>query len=208
MEKSVIVKQDEAYLDELWFRFKNGDEQALNELARMRYRLLFNYATRFTKDTELIKDCIQDLFLELWYRRTGLVSNPYVTVYLVKSLRNNLLRKIKINSRVADSADFSEACERLTDNLTVETIMISDEAMSEKEAGIRLAISKLPKRQQEVVFLKFYEGMSNDEIAEVMEVERQSVSNFLYRAIGQLKNDLILISRSVPNLLWLLFLPE
>jgi RNA polymerase sigma-70 factor (ECF subfamily) len=208
MEKSVIVKQDEAYLDELWFRFKNGDEQALNELARMRYRLLFNYATRFTKDTELIKDCIQDLFLELWYRRTGLVNNPYVTVYLVKSLRNNLLRKIKINSRVADSADFSEACERLTDNLTVETIMISDEAMSEKEAGIRLAISKLPKRQQEVVFLKFYEGMSNDEIAEVMEVERQSVSNFLYRAIGQLKNDLILVSRSVPNLLWLLFLPE
>lgn len=208
MEKSVVVKQDEAYLDELWFRFKNGDENALNEMARKRYRLLFNYATRFTKDTELIKDCIQDLFLELWYRRTGLVSKPYVTVYLVKSLRNNLLRKIKINSRVAGSADFSEACERLTDNLTVETIMISDEAMTEKEAGIRLAISKLPKRQQEVVFLKFYEGMSNDEIAEVMEVERQSVSNFLYRAIGQLKNDLLLISQSAPNILWLLFWPE
>lgn len=203
MGKTANLPEDEPLLSDLWGRFRQGDETAFDELTKRRYRLLFNYATRFTKNTELIKDCIQDLFLELWYRRTNLSETPYVTVYLIKSLRNNLLRKIRINNRLDSSADIAESCERFTDNLTVETILISSESMTERERDIRSAISRLPKRQQEVIFLKFYEGMSNDEIAKVMEIERQTVANFLYRAIGQLKNDLPVFSRIIPQLVCL-----
>lgn len=202
MGKTANLPEDEPLLSDLWGRFRQGDEEAFDELTKRRYRLLFNYATRFTKNTELIKDCIQDLFLELWYRRASLTETPYVTVYLVKSLRNNLLRKIRINNRLDSSADITESCERFTDNLTVETILISSESMTEREREIRSAISRLPKRQQEVIFLKFYEGMSNDEISNVMEIERQTVANFLYRAIGQLKNDLPVFSRIIPQLIY------
>jgi len=202
MGKTANLPEDEPLLGDLWGRFRQGDEEAFDELTKRRYRLLFNYATRFTKNTELIKDCIQDLFLELWYRRASLTETPYVTVYLVKSLRNNLLRKIRINNRLDSSADITESCERFTDNLTVETILISSESMTEREREIRSAISRLPKRQQEVIFLKFYEGMSNDEISNVMEIERQTVANFLYRAIGQLKNDLPVFSRIIPQLIY------
>ncbi|WP_439585310.1 RNA polymerase sigma factor [Dyadobacter bucti] len=202
MGKTANLPEDEPLLSDLWGRFRQGEEEAFDELTKRRYRLLFNYATRFTKNTELIKDCIQDLFLELWYRRASLTETPYVTVYLVKSLRNNLLRKIRINNRLDSSADITESCERFTDNLTVETILISSESMTEREREIRSAISRLPKRQQEVIFLKFYEGMSNDEISNVMEIERQTVANFLYRAIGQLKNDLPVFSRIIPQLIY------
>ncbi len=202
MGKTANLPEDEPLLSDLWGRFRQGDEEAFDELTKRRYRLLFNYATRFTKNTELIKDCIQDLFLELWYRRASLTETPYVTVYLVKSLRNNLLRKIRINNRLDSSADITESCERFTDNLTVETILISSESMTEREREIRSAISRLPKRQQEVIFLKFYDGMSNDEISNVMEIERQTVANFLYRAIGQLKNDLPVFSRIIPQLIY------
>ena len=202
MGKTANLPEDEPLLSDLWGRFRQGDEDAFDELTKRRYRLLFNYATRFTKNTELIKDCIQDLFLELWYRRASLTETPYVTVYLVKSLRNNLLRKIRINNRLDSSADIAESCERFTDNLTVETILISSESMTEREREIRSAINRLPKRQQEVIFLKFYEGMSNDEISKVMEIERQTVANFLYRAISQLKNDLPVFSRIIPQLIY------
>lgn len=202
MGKTANLPEDEPLLSDLWGRFRQGDEEAFDELTKRRYRLLFNYATRFTKNTELIKDCIQDLFLELWYRRASLTETPYVTVYLVKSLRNNLLRKIRINNRLDSSADIAESCERFTDNLTVETILISSESMTEREREIRNAINRLPKRQQEVIFLKFYEGMSNDEISKVMEIERQTVANFLYRAIGQLKHDLPVFSRIIPQLIY------
>ena len=206
MRKPTIVPEDEPHLGELWNRFRQNDEQAFDELARRRYRLLFNYATKFTKDTELIKDCIQDLFLELWYRRTSLTDTSYVTVYLICALKNNLLRKLKLNNRLDDSADIAVSCEAFTDNLTVETMLISSESMSQKEREIRNAINRLPARQQEVIFLKFYEGLSNDEIAKVMEIERQTVSNFIYRAISQLKNDLPSFSNVIPQIILIFFL--
>ena len=206
MRKPTIVPGDEPHLGDLWNRFRQHDEQAFDELASRRYRLLFNYATKFTKDTELIKDCIQDLFLELWYRRTRLTDTSFVTVYLICALRNNLLRKLKLNNRVDDSADIAVSCEAFTDNLTVETMLISSESMSQKEREIRNAINRLPARQQEVIFLKFYEGLSNDEIAKVMGIERQTVSNFIYRAIGQLKNDLPSFSNVIPQIILAFFL--
>jgi len=206
MRKPTIVPEDEPHLGELWNRFRQNDEQAFDELARRRYRLLFNYATKFTKDTELIKDCIQDLFLELWYRRTRLTDTSYVTVYLICALKNNLLRKLKLNNRLDDSADIAVSCEAFTDNLTVETMLISSESMSQKEREIRNAINRLPARQQEVIFLKFYEGLSNDEIAKVMEIERQTVSNFIYRAIAQLKTDLPSFSNVIPQIILAFFL--
>lgn len=206
MRKPIPVPEDEPHLGDLWNRFRQNDDQAFDELAMRRYRLLYNYATKFSKDTELIKDCIQDLFLELWYRRSRLADTSYVTVYLICALRNNLLRKLKVNTRLDDSADLASSCEAFTDNLTVETMLISSESMSQKEREIRNAINRLPRRQQEVIFLKFYEGLSNDEIAKVMEIERQTVSNFIYRAIGQLKNDLPSFSNVIPQVILVFFL--
>jgi RNA polymerase sigma factor (sigma-70 family) len=206
MRKLTSVPEDEIHLGDLWNRFRQHDEQAFDELAKRRYRLLFNYATKFTKDTELIKDCIQDLFLELWYRRTRLTDTSYVTVYLICALRNNLLRKIKLNNRLDDSADIAASCEAFTDNLTVETMLISSESMSQKEREIRNAINRLPARQQEVIFLKFYEGLSNEEIANVMQIERQTVSNFIYRAISQLKSELPSFSNVIPQIIFIFFL--
>ncbi len=199
------IPSDESYLPDLWTRFRNGEGEAFDELTRRRYKLLFNYATRFSKDTEFIKDCIQDLFLELWYRRESITDTTYVTVYLIKALRNNLLRKLRLQSRLDQSVDINESGENFTDHLTVESILISSESMSLREREIRAAINKLPKRQQEVVFLKFYEGLSNEAIAEVMSIERQTVSNFLHRAISQLKNEIPAISPLLPLLIFKYF---
>ena len=191
MATSTLVPSDELLLAELWTRFKAGDEQAFDQLTRARYRMLFNYATRFTKNRELIKDCLQDLFLELWNRRKAIVDTPYVTIYLIKALRNNLLRKLRKEQGWRAATDEGiEPETSITDGLTAETEWIALEASTETEQSLRQAVGQLPKRQQEVVFLKFYEGLSNDDIAQVMEIEKQTVANFLYRAMTQLRNYL------------------
>ncbi|MBO9637956.1 MAG: sigma-70 family RNA polymerase sigma factor [Siphonobacter aquaeclarae] len=183
-----LVPHDEALMAELWVRFKAGDEQAFDLLTEKRYRTLFNYATRFSKDREFIKDCIQDLFLELWNRRQTIVTTPYVTIYLIKSLRNNLLRKQKQLRQWEFSQDEWDG--EWSDGWTVEEEWISSEFTHESQASLRQAIQALPRRQQEVIFLKFYEGLSNEAIAQVMEVENQTVANFLYRALSQLRNTM------------------
>lgn len=181
------IPHDESRLAELWIRFKAGEEKAFDQLAALRYRTLFNYATRFTKNQDFIKDAIQDLFLELWERRNRLVDTPYVTIYLIKALRNNLVRKLKQEKYWGEtSIDWDE--ETLSDKTNIEKDLIAAELLKEQEGNIRRAIEKLPTRQQEVIFLKFYEGLSNEEIAQIMDIERQTVANFLYRALTQMKN--------------------
>ncbi|RDB03880.1 RNA polymerase sigma factor [Runella aurantiaca] len=192
------IPPDEPVLAQLWRRFQSGDERAFDKLAELRYRLLFNYATRFTKNRDVIKDCIQDLFLELWERREKLVETPYVTIYLVKALRNNLLRKLRQEKSLGETDEWDK--EGLTDEMTIERELIAAELLNEQAQNIRRAIEQLPPRQQEVVFLKFYEGLSNEEIAQIMDIERQTVANFLYRALSQMKHFL-------PSFILLVLLP-
>ena len=80
---------------------------------------------------------------------------------------------------------------QLSDWQTAETEIEQSEADSESSIRVRRAIDGLPKRQQEVVFLKFYEGLENDQIAELMDINRQSVANLLYRALCTLKNQMV-----------------
>lgn len=188
MTSSPSVPADEQRMAQLWIRFKADDEKAFDQLVQARYRVLFNYATRFTKDRNLIKDCIQDLFLELWNRRTAIIETPYVTIYLIKALRNNLLRRMRRETaRPIVSAETVEWEAFATDELTADYKWISDEILVSTEQSLRQAVDQLPKRQQEVVFLKFYEGLANDDIAQIMAIEKQTVANFLYRAITQLR---------------------
>jgi RNA polymerase sigma-70 factor (ECF subfamily) len=49
------------------------------------------------------------------------------------------------------------------------------------------AINQLPPRQKETIYLKFYKNLSNIEVAEIMEVNPQSVSNSIQKAIQKLK---------------------
>lgn len=181
----------EAALSQLWSRFKVGDKHAFNQLIRLRYRALFAYATRFTNDRELIQDCLQELMLELWHRRVNIVETSYVTLYLMKALRNNLLRLLrKERQREAVCDEWYVLSECLTDGQTTESEQILTERRRECQHQLQQALKQLPSRQREAVMLKFYEGLSNEAIAEMMAVERQTVANFLYRGLGNLKANL------------------
>ncbi|QMW04249.1 RNA polymerase sigma factor [Spirosoma foliorum] len=189
MTKAPSIPSDEVLMAQLWVRFKADDEEAFNRLIEARYRLLFTYATRFTKDRDLIKDCVQDLFLELWNRRQVIAETPYVTIYLIKALRNNLLRKLRRETLWRSTTEEGiETDIPITDGLTAETEWIAEEMLLNREQSLRQAVAQLPKRQQEVIFLKFYEGLSNDDIGQVMAVGKQTVANFLYRAMSQLRS--------------------
>lgn len=172
---------------QLWQAFKSGDSEALGQLASEHYRVLYNYATKFTKDRELIKDCIQDLFLYLWDQRENLHSSPFVTIYLLKSLKHNLFKKLNQEKKwVLDDFDTESP---FSENTNIESTIIALELFAENEQKVRSVLNNLPKRQQEVIFLKFYETLSIEEIAEIMDMNKQSVSNLLQRAIHNLKQN-------------------
>ncbi len=196
VQQKVLVKETNDWLISLWMEVKKGDRQAFNTLCEHHYRMLFNYACTLTKDRELIKDIIQDLFLSLWEKRNTLGDIHAMSIYLIKALRNNLIYHHRKNKFNFVENYFEAEDEYLSDFSNIEGEIISAEIYSQNEKRVRKAIELLPKRQREVLFLKFYQGKTYDEIAGIMSINSQSVSNHLQKAFSNLRillpNDWVL----------------
>jgi RNA polymerase sigma-70 factor (ECF subfamily) len=179
------------YLDnqttrQLWQRMRAGDQAAFDQLARMHHRLLLNFGSQYSKDRELIKDCVQDLFLGIWERQSQLTEPQMVTAYLVNSLRNNLVRRVSRKQ----AAPLSGEEESLTDNACIESYLIETESEVLLSRHLRQALDQLPSRQREILFLKFYQNLDNEQIAECLLINKQTVANQVHSAIKTLRKHL------------------
>ena len=171
---------------ELWQRFKVGDERALGELARVHYPSLYNYGLRLTTDSELVWDTIQDLFLEIWDHRETIGNAVFVKTYLLKALRYKLLKILAHQSPI--HVDESESV-NMSFSASIEEEIIDNELHTEQSRLLHQLMASLTKRQQEVLYLRFYQNLENHEIAQIMGMERQSVANLLYRTFKELRSQ-------------------
>jgi RNA polymerase sigma factor (sigma-70 family) len=175
----------------IWRSFLIGDKLSLEQLMKVHYKTLYNFGVKYTTDFELVKDCIQELFLGLWDRRTHLSNNVNPKAYLLASLRRILHRKVQAQNRVVKrntiAHDFSEY---FNFEITIEQKMISDENVLRMSKKISEAIVSLPKRQKEVIYLKFFQNLSRDEIAEIMGNTPQTISNLMQLALKRMRLDL------------------
>ncbi|SEI95769.1 RNA polymerase sigma factor, sigma-70 family [Dyadobacter koreensis] len=169
----------------LWLKFKSGDAAAFGELSQMHYRALYNYATKFSSDPEFIRDCIQELYLELWERRTFLSETAFVKSYLLKALRHKLIKESVRLKRFKEPKElFFDADES---DLSVESLIIQNEHLKHQIKRLNTIVSHLSKRQQEIIYLRFYQNLENEDISQIMNLGRQSVANLLYRTIKEIK---------------------
>lgn len=170
----------------LWNEYRSGNADAFGALIRLHYSDLFHYGTRFTRDTDLVKDCLQDLFLEIWINRETISETCFVKYYLLKALRRKLTRRIG-RSRYTGSWEELHFESLFPATHSVETGMIREEGLAELSRRMKSVLTGLTKRQQEVVYLRYYLDADIDEIAEIMSVHRQSVYNLLYDSLKKLK---------------------
>ncbi|HTJ49352.1 MAG TPA: sigma-70 family RNA polymerase sigma factor [Cyclobacteriaceae bacterium] len=186
----------------LWNSFKKGDWEAYTSLYHIYYSLLNNYGYKFTKDVDLIEDTIHDLFVRLWTNRDNLGNPISVKNYLFKSLRNILFRKIKTQSRFFN---LQEDDESIPFEISFDSQLILSEDEKELQQVIKNVLNKLPARQQEVIFLRFYDGLSYEEIADIMGINVNSTYKLLYKALENLKNSLAFLGIGVAEIISHLF---
>lgn len=157
---------------------------------QVHYRNLFVYGTKFTKDSEFVKDCLQDLFLELWKNRERLSSTPYVKSYLFKSIRNKIYRELQKNKWRLEAGQIDD--QYFFDvEFSIEYHLIREQTLRENANRFSAILNKLPKRQKEVIYLRFYQDLEIPEIVEIMEINAQSVYNLLHKALSNLRNPLL-----------------
>lgn len=105
--------------ESLWELLLNRNVEILEILYRRYYDLLLNYGLKIYPDKELVKDCIQDLFVKLHLSRK-LSNTICVKTYLLKALRNLLTDKL---SSIKETEDVEKVCFNLTiDNFALSAL--------------------------------------------------------------------------------------
>ena len=167
-----------------WNRLKNGDSQALGFLYEKYVDKLFTAAMLTTKDRELAKDSVQEVFIELWNYRHTITDIQYSQSYLTKVLRSILFKKLK-KENPAHHYELQESF--VSPEETIENILIDKDIVNEKKKSLQLAVAKLSARQKQVLHLHYEEGLTYEQIAEKLSINYQSVNNFAFRSMLRLR---------------------
>ena len=167
----------------LWQKFREGCHTSFSLLYHRHAAALYQYGTKLTACPEEVEDSIHDLFVELWERKGHLRIPSSVVFYLFKALKHKILQIRRKDAQVKRLPT-----EALSASAQVE-VLNEDEGYQEMRRTLARAIEKLSPRQQEVVFLIFYEGMSHQEIAQIMNISYQGVSNLVYRTMKTLRRQ-------------------
>ena len=173
----------------LWKRFLEGDSSAYTQIYNRTVQDLFRFGLLYTSDKELIKDCIHDVFVKIHMNRAKLAPTDNIAAYLTVALKNTLFNALK---KTTDSLSFDEIGEReeTVDESpsTPETIYINNEQEKQVQATVHTMMSVLTDRQREIIYYRYIKEMSIDEISKVTDMNNQSVSNSIQRALARIRD--------------------
>jgi RNA polymerase sigma factor (sigma-70 family) len=172
---------------EAWERFvEEEDEVAFEHLFKNYYQSMFGYGIKLCNQPEHVRDCIQELFKNIWERRNDLAHIESPNVYLFVSLRRKILKKDRSFHRCEKESDKIDGDQLI--NFGKEDLIIKNEVKIQKKEELQEALNQLSNQQKEVVYLHFYSGMSYGEIEQILSINRQSVRNHIYRAMETLRS--------------------
>jgi len=172
-----------------WQQLKDGQHSALEAIYRDHVEHLLEYGRRFSTDVSLVEDAIQDLFVYIWQKRDSLSAPDTIRPYLLVALRRRIIRTIHTKQKRQDERpveEFSFAAEWAVDEQ-----IIAQELSEEQAQRLKRAFTTLSGRQREALFLRYFEGLSYEEISQVMDVQNQSLRNLISTALKRLREHMI-----------------
>ncbi len=175
----------------IWQMFKGGDRLAFEQLLHLFYPKLLSYGSRLIQDKTFAQDSLQDFFIDLWNHRQSLGNPNSVKAYLLASYRRKLFKEKGRNFWHRETTTLYDEYD-IEVQLNIENYLISNEIEHETLLKLKTELDKLTKRQREALYLRFYEAMEYEEIAQSMEINHHSAVNLVYEAIKLLRKNWIL----------------
>lgn len=169
---------------QLWQQLKAGDKKALESIYRTHVTHLSDYGRRFCSDDMLVQDCLQDLFVYLWQKRETIKGTDAIRPYLLVSFRRRIIRALQ--SRKGNISIDDQPLDFIAD-WSFEEQLVAEDMAEEQRQQLKAGLSEVSDRQREVLFLRYYEGLTYEEISEVMDLQYQSIRNLVSRALKKLK---------------------
>lgn len=176
--------QPETNLEEhvLWRDVKEGDVRAFETIYRNYIQLTYNYGRKITSDEELVRDCIQDLFTDIWKNREKLGNIVSIRYYLYASIRRRIIRKRQQRARHFIDTPFSSEYSSEPE-VSYEEELISQERWNEQRESLQNGLKALNRKQREAIELKFYKNLSYQEVADKMSLTVTNVYKIISRGL-------------------------
>ncbi len=165
---------------------QNSDQQAFKELYLVFFDRLYKFAFSILHSAEFAEEAVNDVFLNIWQKRSNLKNISSLKNYLFISTKNtsfNYLSKFR-KERNTSLDDVLVRFE--VDELTPETAFFTSEVRSE----IEHAINQLPPKTKLVFQMAKVEGLKYKEIAEILDISVNTIDNHIATAIKKLSLSL------------------
>ncbi len=168
-------------------RLSEGDKSAFDELFSTNYDMVYSAALIMLKSPEIAGDITQDIFLSLWENRQKAVVIENVKGFLynnVKFIVHKRLRRMKVEDAYTRYLKYKES-----------TIIIPREpenllSASQLQTSIQQGIAQLPPQQQRAFRLSREQGLSHDQISQLIGVSKKTVKDYIVRSLAFLRQHL------------------
>lgn len=178
---------DERDETKLWRSFRDGDESAFSAIYTRFFPVLYHYGYHIVREENVVKDCIQNLFVELWRGRNNLADTDSIKYYLLKAIRRKVYRAIQKENIYTE---FIEGKDEEDVSFSPELELIISQTEAHQQEVLKQAINQLSNRQKEAITLLYIEGLSYPQISDIMSLKVRSVYNLIHTALESLRKNL------------------
>lgn len=164
--------------------YLNGDNNGLSVIVRTYSDSLVNFIYKYVRDKQIAEDLMQDTFVELISRKNRFRGESQFKTYLFRIARNKTIDFIRKSEKTVFIFDESTLCDE-------DSVCVEDEICnSETKSCLHSAIQSLNPLYGEVIYLSYFNDLTNDEIAIVIGKSKRQTEQLLYRAKQSLKSAL------------------
>lgn len=174
----------------LWAAVIDGDRNALGILFDTYAKQLMVYGYRICADKTLVKDAIQDVFVDIWTYRSNLASQVRVKFYLYRSLRRAIQKQMTNLPLLRTETEHLETI--IGEQASAESDWVLQETETQHSRRILHSLKQLSDREREIISLKYYSDLKIREIADMLDLKEQTVANTLQNALTKLRKSLVL----------------
>ncbi|WP_159103364.1 RNA polymerase sigma factor [Prolixibacter bellariivorans] len=175
----------------LWEQIvQEDDKEAFAELYNLFIDDLYRYGSKLSPDEGMVKDSIQEVFLDLYDKRKKSNITRNLRLYLIVALKRVLIRKLqkhrRLEKRQINDVDMFDV------QYSFEEQYMEEEASNMVLEKVKKIITDLPAKQKEIIYLRFNLSLEYAEISSMLGISIESVRKQVYRAIKSVRESSII----------------
>ncbi len=169
----------------LWNDFRKGNREAFARIYEVFSADLYRYGFNLVRNKQMVEDGLHELFLHLHAHKGNLGATDNIRYYLFRAMRRRLLDTLSRTRKYESEELGFEQAHFIVESF--ESQFIEEQARIQQQQLIRSELNKLPRRQKEILYLIYMNGLSYEEASSVMDISMKTVYNTVNVALGSLR---------------------